>query len=82
MKLELVDIARVDLGPDHNGRVARRNVYEKPDGTLVVVDKGKHIPLLCINPKPLRPTSAQIKYRSRPGVIAYVTRPRMRREGR
>lgn len=52
MKMELVDIARVDLGPNHNGRVARRNVYEKPDGTRVIVDKGRHIPLMQIHPKP------------------------------
>jgi len=58
-----VDTARVDMGPAHNGRVERRNVFAKDDGTLVIVVKGKHIPVICI-----------VQPKLRKNYVAYVTK--------
>jgi hypothetical protein len=54
MTLTMVKLALVDLGAAHNGRVVLRNIFQKPDGRLVIVDRGRHIPVICINKKPGR----------------------------
>lgn len=63
MVMTLVEIALVDLGANHNGRVVRRNIYEKADGRRIIVDRGRHIPVACINSRAKR----------RSWDIAYVT---------
>lgn len=44
-----VDFAKVDLGAAHNGRVTWRNVFQRPDKSRYIVDRGKHVTVIRIS---------------------------------
>lgn len=48
MRHTLADIAKVDLGAAHNGRVAWRHVFVDTLGRYII-DKGKRVPVLHIS---------------------------------
>lgn len=60
-KKKFIEIACVDLGALHNGRIAERCIFEQADGTRVIVDGGVNVPVLAVARKP------------RKGELAYVT---------
>ncbi len=46
----VVDVARVDLGAAHNGRVTVCRVYQTPNGTRYILDeKGHRFAVLLID---------------------------------